>query len=139
MNRKSLIPLMIAIAATPSLCGLAGAATPLHTEDSAHQAARELDLTRIAWLECVRAAIPRFDHPESTSAAVAHAAMNNCSDQYTAMLDALARSLVPSCDRESDCARAAQAKAEREATQVATDEVVTARIRVAGAQVLECQ
>jgi hypothetical protein len=31
------------------------------------------------------------------------------------------------------------AKAEREATKTATDEVLTERIRVAGAQVLVCQ
>jgi hypothetical protein len=46
---------------------------------------------------------------------------------------------VPSCGQDSNCTRAALAKAEREATRTAIDEVMTARIRVAGAQVLECQ
>ena len=139
MNRKKLIELMLGIAATAALCGRASAATPQHTEGMGQEAARERDVTRNAWLECVRAAIPALDHPESTSAAVARAAMNSCSDQYTTMLGALSRTLVPTCDRNSDCTRAALAKAEREAAQVATDEVVTARIRVAGAQVLKCQ
>jgi hypothetical protein len=139
MNRKNLIELMVGIAATAALCGRASAAPPQHTEGVGQEAARELDVTRNAWLECVRAAIPPLDHPESPSAAVARAAMNSCADQYTAMLGALSRTLVPTCDRDSDCARAALAKAEREATQAATDEVVTARIRVAGAQVLKCE
>jgi hypothetical protein len=139
MNRKNLIELMVGIAATAALCGRASAATPQHAEGMGQEAARELDVTRNAWLECVRAAIPVLDHPESTSAAVARTAMNSCSDQYTAMLGALSRTLVPTCDRDSDCARAALAKAEREATQAATDEVVTARIRVAGAQVIKCE
>jgi hypothetical protein len=139
MNRKNLIELMAAVAATAALCGLASAATPQHIEGMGQEAARELDVTRSAWLECVRAAIPRLDNLESTSVAVARAAMNSCSDQYTAMLGALSRTLAPTCDRDSDCTRGALAKAEREATQTATDEVVTARIRVAGAQVLKCE
>jgi hypothetical protein len=139
MNRKNLIELMVGIAATAALCGRASAAAPQQTDGIGQEAARELEVTRNAWLECVRAAIPRLDHPESTSNAVAHAAMNSCSDQHTAMLVALSRTLVPTCDRDSDCTRAALAKAEREATQAATDEVVTARIRVAGAQVLKCE
>jgi hypothetical protein len=139
MNRKNLIGLMMAVAATAALCGHASAATPQNTEDTGQEAARELAVTHSAWLECVRAAIPRLDQPESTSAAVAHAAMNSCSDQYADMVRALSRTLVPSCARDSDCTRPALAKAEREATQAATDEVVTARIRVAGAQVLKCQ
>jgi hypothetical protein len=139
MNRKNLIELMVGIAATAALCGRASAATPQHTEGVGQEAARELDVTRNAWLECVRAAIPPLDQSESPSAAVARAAMNSCSDQYTAMLGALSRTLVPTCDRDSDCTRAALAKAEREATQAATDEVVTARIRIAGAQVLKCE
>ena len=139
MNPKNLIELMMALAATAALCGLASAATPQNTGDMGQHAARELDVTRNAWLECVRAAIPQLDQPESTSDAVARAAMNSCSDQYTAMLGALSRTLVPTCDRDSDCARTALAQAEREATRAATDEVVTARIRVAGAQVLKCE
>jgi hypothetical protein len=139
MNHKNRIQLVVAIAATAALCGFANAATPQHTEDTAQQSAKELDATRNAWLECVRTAIPRLDHPESTSEAVARAAMNSCSDQYAAVLGALSRTLVPSCDRDSDCTRAARAKSEHEAIRAATDEVVTARIRVAGAQVLICQ
>jgi hypothetical protein len=139
MNRKNLIELMVAVAATAALCGLASAAAPQHTEDTAQEAAGELGVTRSAWLECVRAAIPRLDHPESTSDAVARGAMNSCSDRYTAMLRALSRTLVPTCAQDSDCARAALVKAEREATRAAIDEVMTARIRVAGARVLECQ
>ena len=139
MNRKNLIELMVGIAATAALCGRVSAAPPPHTEGMGQEADRELDGTRNAWLECVRTAIPRLDHPESTSNAVAHAAMNSCADQYTAMLRVVSRALVPTCDRDSDCAHAALAKAEREATQAATDEVVTARIRVAGAQVLKCE
>jgi hypothetical protein len=139
VNRKNPIGLMVAVAATAALCGLAGAATPQHTEDTAQEAAAELDVSRSTWLECVRAAIPRLDHPESTSDAVARGAMNSCSDQYTAMLRALSRTLAPACAQDSDCTRAALAKAGREATRTAVDEVMTARIRVAGARVLECQ
>lgn len=139
MNRKNPIGLMVALAATAALCGPAGAATPQNSGDKGQEAAQELDVTRNAWLECVRAAIPRLEHPESTSDAVAHAVMNSCSSQYRVMAGALARSLAPSCGQDADCTRNALAKARQEATRLATDEVVTARIRVAGAQVLECQ
>ena len=139
MNRKNLIELVFVAAATAALCGLANAATPRHTDDTGPEAARGLDVTRNAWLECVRAAIPRVDHPESTSEAVARAAMTSCTDRYADMVRALSRTLVPSCGPDSDCARKALAKAQSEATRSATDEVVTARIRVAGAQVLVCQ
>jgi hypothetical protein len=139
MNRKNLLELTVAVAATAALCGPAGAATPQHTEQTAQQAARELDVARNAWLECVRAAIPQLDRPEFTSDAVAHAAMSGCLDRYADMVQALSRTLLPHCSQDSDCARNALAKAQNEATRVATDEVVTARIRVAGARVLECQ
>ena len=139
MNRKTPIGLRAAMAATAVLCGLAGAATPQHTEDTAQEAAAELDVSRSAWLECVRAAIPRLDQPESTSETVARAAMNGCTDQYATVERALSRALAPSCSRDSDCTRDALAKARSEATRAATDEVMTARIRVAGAQVLVCQ
>jgi len=139
MNLKNRIGLMVAVAATAALCGLASAATLQHAGDSAPEAASEVDVTRNAWLECVRAAIPRLDQPESTSEAVARAAMKSCSDQYTAMLGALSRTLAPTCNQDSECARNALAKAQGEAMRTATDEVVTARIRVAGARVLECQ
>ena len=65
--------------------------------------------------------------------------MNGCSDEYTNMTRALARTLAPTCGRDADCTRNALAKAQREATQAATDDVVTARVRAAGAQVLKCQ
>jgi hypothetical protein len=139
MTRRYLMALMVTVAATAALCGRANAATPQHTPDVGQEAARELEVTRNAWSECVRDAIPRLDQPESTSEAVARAAMKSCSVQYTAMLGALSRTLVPTCDRDSDCTRAALAKAEREATRAATEEVVSARIRVAGAQVLKCE
>jgi hypothetical protein len=139
MNHKSLIELMVALAAAAALCGHASAATPQRTADTGQQAATELDIAHNAWSECVRAAIPRLDHPESTSDAVARAAMSSCSSQYADMERALSRTLVPTCAQDSDCTRNALAKAQREATQAATDEVVTARIRVAGAQVLICQ
>ena len=139
MNRRSLPELVVAVAATAALCGLASAATPQHTADTAQEATRELDATRNAWLECVRAAIPRLDHPESTSDAVARAAMTSCTDRYADLVRALSRTLVPTCAQDSDCTRNALAKAQSEATRAATDEVVTARIRVAGARVLECQ
>jgi hypothetical protein len=138
MNRKNLIGLVVAVAATAALCGRASATTPQHPGDTA-EAAKALDVARNAWLECVRAAIPRLDHPESTSEAIARAAMNGCSDQYADMVRALSRTLVPTCGQDSDCTRNALAKAQGEATRTATDEVVTARIRVAGAQVLICQ
>jgi hypothetical protein len=138
MTRKNLSELMVAVAATAALCGAASAATP-QQGDTGQEAAGELNVTRNAWSECVRAAIPRLDQPESTSEAVARAAMNSCSDQYAAMVRALSRTLVPTCSRDADCTRNALAKAQREATQAATDEVVTARIRVAGAQVLKCE
>ena len=139
MNRKNLIGLMAAVAATAALSGPASAATPQTTGDTGQEGARELDVTRNAWTQCVRAAIPRLDHPESTSAAVAQAAMNSCSDPYADMVRALSRTLVTTCGQEADCTRNALAKAAHEATRAATDEVVTERIRVAGAQVLICQ
>ena len=139
MNRKNLSELVVAVAATAAVCGTASAATPQNTGDTGQQAARELDVTRNAWSVCVRAAIPRLDQPPATSDAVARAAMNSCAEQYADMVRALSRTLVPTCGRDSDCTRDALAKAQREATRAATDEVLTARIRVAGAQVLECQ
>ena len=136
MNRKNRIGLMLAVAATAALCGRAGAATPQAPGDTAQEGAGELDVTRKAWTECLRAAIPKLDHPESTSDAVARAAMNSCSDRYADLVQALSRTLAPTCAQDSDCTRDALAKAERDATKAATDEVVTERIRVAGAQVL---
>ncbi len=139
MNRKNLIELIVAVAATAALCGRASAATPQNTPDTGQEAARDLDVTRKAWSECVLAAIPRLDHPESTSEAVAQAAMDSCSDKYTDMMRALSRTLGPTCSQDSDCTRTALATAQDEATRAATDQVVTARIRVAGAQVLICE
>ena len=139
MNRKNLIGLLVAVAATAALSSIASAATPQRVEDSGQETAKTPDVTRNAWLECVRSAIPALDHPESTSEAVARAAMNRCSDQYAAMLEVVSHQLVPTCGQDSVCTRNAVAKAERDAAQAATEEVVTARIRVAGAQVLVCQ
>jgi hypothetical protein len=139
MNRKNLIKMMSAVVATATLCGAACAATPQQAEGTGQPAARELDVTRTAWTECIRAAIPRLDHPPAISDVVARAAMDSCSDKYSDMVRALSRTLVPSCGQDSNCTRAALAKAERDATRTAIDEVMTARIRVAGAQVLECQ
>jgi hypothetical protein len=139
MNRKNLLELMVAIVVTAPVCGYASTPTPQHTADVPQEAAKELVVTRNAWEECVRAAIPQLDHPESTSDAVARAAMNSCADQYADMMRALSRTLEPTCGRDSDCTRNALAKAQSEATRAATDEVVTERIRVAGAQVLKCE
>jgi hypothetical protein len=139
VNRKNLIELMAAVAATAALCGCASAPTPQLTADLPQETARELDTARNAWTECIRAAIPPLDHPESSSEVVARAAMNGCSAEYTNMTRALARTLAPACGRNPDCTRNALAKAQRDATRAATDEVVSARVRVAGAQVLKCQ
>lgn len=139
MNRKNLIELMVALAATAALCGQASAATPPTTGDTGQEGARELDVARKAWTQCVQAAIPKLDHPESTSDAVARAAMNSCSDRYADLVRAVSRTVGRRCGQDSDCTRNALAQAEREAAKAATDEVVTARIRVAGAQVLICQ
>lgn len=139
MNRRNPIELMVAVAATAALCGCASAPAPQHPADTGQQIAGVLGIARNAWAECVRAAIPRLDHPPSTSDAVARAAMNGCSNEYQDMERALVRSLTPTCGRDADCTRNALAKARREATQAATDDVVTARVRAAGAQVLKCQ
>jgi hypothetical protein len=144
MNRKSLIELMAAVAATAALCGCASAPAPQHTVDTQRGAARELGVTRNAWAECVRAAISRLDHPQSSSDVVssdviARAAMKDCSEQYSDMVRALARTLAPTCGRDPDCARSAFATAQREATQAATEDVVTARVRAAGTAALQCQ
>jgi hypothetical protein len=97
---------MVATAVAAPLCGYASTPTPQHTADVPQEAAKELAVTRNAWVECLRAAIPRLDQPPSSSEGVA---------------------------------RAAVAKAEREATRAATEEVVTERVQVAGAQVLKCE
>ena len=139
MNRKNLIKLMAAIAATASLCACVSAPKPQHTADIGPEATGELGGTRNAWAECVRAAIPRVDDPRSSSEVVARAAMKGCSDQYTAMVGAVARTLEPTCRRAPDCVRSAIAKVQGEAVQAATAEVVDSRVRVAGAQVLKCE
>jgi hypothetical protein len=139
MNHKNLIELMMAIAVAVPLCGYASTPTTQQTAAVPQEAARQLDTTRNAWTECVRAAIPGLDHPPSSSEDVARAAMNSCSDRYKDMVRALSRTVAPTCGRHSACARVALAKAEREATRAATDEVVTSRVKVAGAQVLVCQ
>jgi hypothetical protein len=77
-------------------------------------------------------------------AVAATAALCGCASvpapQHTADVERIvARSLAPRCGRAADCTRNALAKAQREATQAASDEVVTARVPVAGAQVLKCE
>ncbi|HEV2703654.1 MAG TPA: hypothetical protein VGV09_18660 [Steroidobacteraceae bacterium] len=139
MNCKNLLELMAAVAATAALCGCATAPTPRHTTDVPPDAARALTVTRNAWGECVRAAIPPLDDPQSPSEVVARAAMKGCSNEYTAMVQALARTQSPTCASGTDCTRDVDAKAQRWATKTATDAVVSARVQTAGAQVLKCQ
>lgn len=139
MNRENLVGLIPALAATGVLCGCASAPTPQHTADVRPEATRELGVTRNAWAACVRAAIPRLDDPKSSSDAIARAAMKGCSHEYTDMTRALTRTLASTCGRDSNCTRGALATAQREATQVATDDVVTARVRAAGTAALQCQ
>jgi len=144
MNCKNLIELLPAVAATAALCGCASAPTPQPTADAPQEAARGLGTARNAWAECVRTAIPRLDNPQTSSDiaasdVVARAAMQGCSDEYTHMEQALARTLPPTCGRDPDCTRRALATAQREATQVATEDVVSARVRAAGAAALQCQ
>lgn len=144
MNRMNLIELMAAVAAAAALCGCASAPRPKQTADMRQQAARELGTARNAWAECVRSAIPRLDDPDSSSGVlssgvVARAAMKRCSDEYTDMVRALERTLPPSCGRDPVCTRRALATARREATKVATDEVMTARVQAAGAAALKCE
>lgn len=144
MNRMNLIELVAAVAATAAFCACASAPPPPHTADMRQDAARELGIARSAWAQCIRAAIPRLDASQSSSDVassdiVARAAMNSCSDEYTHMVRALRRTLAPACGRDSDCTRRALATAEREATQAATADVVTARVRAAGTAAQQCQ
>lgn len=139
MNCKILIELLATSAAMAVLCGSANASPPPHTVESPQQPIGDVSVARGTWQQCVRAAIPRVDEPQTSSAAVARAAMKNCSNQYTAMMQAVSQALPPACDHDPACTRAALAKAEREAMQSATDDVVTERVQVAGAQVLKCQ
>jgi len=139
MNRWNLIGLIATIAVTAALCGCASAPPAQPTTDTQRQAAKELGIARSVWTECVRVAIPRLNDSQSASEVVARAAMKGCSDQYTAMERALTLTLAPSCGRDPACARGALATAQREATQAATDEVMSARVRTAGAQVLQCE
>jgi hypothetical protein len=144
MSRKNLIELMAAVAATAALCGCASAPAPQRTADMRHEPTRELRITRNAWAQCIRAAIPRLDNPQSSSNVapsedVARAAMKGCSDEYTDMVRALTGSLAPTCRRNADCTRGALARAQREATHFAIDDVVAARVGVAGAAQLQCE
>jgi len=144
MSRKNLIELVLAVAATAVVWGGASASTPQPTVDTRQEAAKELGITRNAWAQCVRAAIPRLDHPQSSSDvassdAVARAAMKSCSGEYADMVRALRRTLAPSCGRDPDCTRAALATARRQAKRLATNDVVNARVRAAGAAAVQCQ
>ena len=153
-NRKNLIGLMPVVAAMVALCGCASTPptpptpttppTPQHTVDMRQDAVGELGIARNAWAKCVRAAIPRLDNPQSSSDVassdvVARAAMKRCSNDYQDMVRALELTLGPTCGRDPGCTRHALATAQREATQVATDDVVTARVRAAGAAAVQCQ
>lgn len=144
MNRKNLFELVAAITATAALFGCASAPAPRYAAAAPQDAARELGTARNVWAQCIRAAIPRLDDSQSSSGvlpsdAVARAAMKACSGEYTDMARALARTLAPACGRDPDCKRGALARAQREAVQTATQDVVTARVRTAGTAALQCQ
>lgn len=144
MNRKNLIGLMAAVAAMAALCGCASTPAPQQTADMRQEAAREFGIARNVWADCIRVAIPRLDDPESSagvlsSHVVARAAMKDCSNEYRVMMGDLARTLAPSCSRDRDCRRAAMATAEHKAMTAATQEVMNARIRAAGAAALQCE
>jgi hypothetical protein len=138
-RRNPTIELMAVVAATVVLCGCASAPPPQRTTNMRQEAAKELDAPGNPWSECVRAAIPPLDDPHSPSEIVARAAMARCSNEYSEMSQALARTLEPACGQDTDCMRGVLATIQREATRAATDDVVTARVRVAGAQVLKCE
>lgn len=144
MYRNNLIELMAAVAVTAALCGCASAPPPQDTADMRQAATRELGVTRTAWAQCIRAAIPRFDDAQASSEVassddVARAAMQSCAREYADMVRALERTLAPNCGRSRDCTREALATAQREATKAATEDVVTARVRAAGAAALQCE
>jgi hypothetical protein len=141
MDRKYLIELMAAaIAGMAGACGCASAATPQHTSDLRQDAVgKELGAARNTWTECVRAAIPRVDDPHSPSEVVARAAMKSCAGEYTDMVRVLTSTLAPGCGKDAACTRDVLAKAQRDAIKAATDEVVTSRVREAGAASLRCQ
>lgn len=120
MKRKNPSGLMAAFAAMAVASGYA-------TADAQQQGSGDPAVAHKAWLECVRAAIPALDVPPATSDAVARAAMKGCADKYSEVVRTLPNTA------------AALAKAEREATQTAVNEVTAERIRVANAQVLKCQ
>jgi hypothetical protein len=136
MNRRNLVGPIVALAATAALCGCASAPVQQGAVETRQEATANLEAARNAWAECVRTAIPRFDTAQTASEVVAGAAMNACSDRYTTMWRALERT---TCGRDSACTRDAAVKAQRDATRTATDEVMSARVKVAGAQVLQCQ
>lgn len=143
MNRKNLIGLMAALAATAALCGCASAPTRQETATeratTGQEAAKAVGTARNVWTECVRAAVSRVDDFESPSEVVARNAMKGCSDEYTNLVQAVALTLAPICGRGPDCTRRADAKVQRETTKAATDEVIAARVHEAGATVLKCQ
>jgi hypothetical protein len=140
MNHKNLINIMLTVAATAALYGCASAPAPQQSRDIPQAATSdELVLTRNAWASCLQTAIPRLDVAQSPTDAVAHAAMQACTAEYTRLTQTQVNALAPACSRDAQCARNATAKAQREATQSAIDAVVTARVRVAGAQAIKCQ
>lgn len=146
MNRKNLngpLPALAALAAAAALAGCASAPvrqeTARESASTAQEAAPAVDTARSVWAECVRGAVSRLDVSEAPADALAHLAMKGCSDQYTDMANAVARTLAPKCSRDPDCTRGVLAKVEREATQAATAEVQAERVRVSAAGVLKCQ
>ncbi|MEJ0008879.1 MAG: hypothetical protein WDM77_21570 [Steroidobacteraceae bacterium] len=138
MNRTNLMELLTALAGMIALVGCASTPTSQHTGVRL-QSVEEPGIAGSPWAACVRAAIPRLDDSQATSVVVAHAAMKACSDEYTNMERTIVSTLAPMCSRDADCTRGALAKVRHQAMQVATDDVVTARVRVAGDQVLKCQ
>lgn len=139
MNRKNLIKLLVAIAVTAPVSGYAAPPTPQQNPDVPRPAATALASTRGAWMDCIRGAIPHLDQPPATSEEVARAALSSCADQYAQVTQALTRTLDPACAQDARCAQTALADAEHDATHAALEEVMAARIRVAGAQVLVCE
>lgn len=137
MNRKTLIKLTT-LAAT-ALCGWASAASAQNTADPGPAAVKDVSTARAAWTQCVRTAILKLDDSLSPSDVIARAAMKGCTEQYAAVTQALQRTLTPSCTQDPNCTRQALETAQRDAAKAATDEVMAARVRVAGAQVLICQ
>jgi len=138
MNRKNLIGLVM-VAATAAMCGCASAPASRHTAQVRQEGAPELANSRSALAKCIRAALPQLDDRQSPSATIARAALRGCATEDQDLVRALVRASAPSCGGGADCTRDVEAKAQRDVTQLATDEVVNARVHAAAAQVPKCQ